>query len=335
MCRSPVILCAPLVAVLACGTDHHSVARVDGSSGSAGSGTGASADSSSGGATPITTTAGSGTDSGGSGGVSAGGAAGSNGLGCLDEHEAGDRYSAGDGCNFCECAGDGTSSCTERSCEPGHTGCTYDGVDHPYAERFPSTDGCNECVCAASGLACTRRSCDGALSEGGTLVESLDEECGVSGFTAHSVLEGLPHPDLVVPFLYDRAREDRPETLADTSLRLRVVYDEGFVACYPAPGQERFDIDIVLEWITADGAFNEGVRGYLRRQMSAFTDVWTVLASLPATGLAGTYDAGCGDTGDLVFNATFDADGSVTGAISKDCGDVGYTVGEFELASGT
>jgi len=215
-------------------------------------------------------------------------------------------------------------------------GCTYHDEDHAYAERFPSTDGCNGCVCAASGLACTRRACSGALEEGAILEESLDDECGgLDGFSARSVLEGLPHADLVAPFLYDRTRESRPETLADTSLRLRVVYDGGFAVCrIPRAGQEALDIEVVVEWITADGAFNEGVRGYLRRQRSTFTDVWTALAALPAGSLTGTYDAGCGASGDLVFNATFDADGSAKGSIGKACGDVAYDVGTFEYASG-
>ena len=127
-------------------------------------------------------------------------------------------------------------------------------------------------MCAASGLACTRRSCPGALEEGAILAVSLSEQCGDDPtFTAQSVLDDLPFDDLTMPFLYDRARALYPETLPDTTIRLRIVYDGGFAACrIPMPGQEAWDIEVVLEFITADGAFDEGFHAYLRRNHSGF-----------------------------------------------------------------
>src|SRR5690606_11436406 len=142
-------------------------------------------------------------------------------------------------CNTCVCQADGDLACTERVCPLDRNGCSYDGAEHGYGERFPSTDGCNECVCAASGLACTRRSCDGALEAGAILVESLDEPCGEDpAFTARAVLDGLPHAEVTAPFLYERDRDPLhyPETAPDSTTTLRVIYGGGFAVCrFPSP----------------------------------------------------------------------------------------------------
>ncbi len=256
------------------------------SSGGAAGGTGGQS-TGGGGAGTGGTTGGGGTSTGGQGGT--GGATGGGGAGggsCIDAgHAPGDRFPTGDGCNFCDCQADGSAVCTDRAC-PAQIGCTYDGVDHAYAERFPATDGCNECVCAASGLACTRRDC-AASEEGAILMESLATPCGPDpAFTGLSALDGLPISDVVVPFAYDKDGPIYPEVLPDTTVRVRIVYDGGFVVCrIPAPGQEAFDIEASLEWITADGSFDEGFHTFLRRSFPSFVDQWTVSASAPAGSL--------------------------------------------------
>jgi hypothetical protein len=233
---------------------------------------------------------------------------------------AGERFPAGDNCNFCDCHADGTTSCSDRACKGKLSGCTYDGQDHAYAETFPATDGCNECVCAASGLACTRRAC-ATSDEGAILVESLDTPCGPDAtFTAKAVLDGLPVDDIEAPFLYETNRPLYPETLPDTKVRFRVVYDGGFAVCrIPAPGQEAFDIEVLVEWITADGSFDEGFHTYLRRNAGGFVDAWFVLASAPPGGLDGTYNPACLDPYGFSFDATINADGTAMGRASKIC----------------
>ena len=199
-------------------------------------------------------------------------------------------------------------------------GCTYAGQEHAYAERFPATDGCNECVCAASGLACTRRPC--AMSdEGAILVESLDTPCGSDpAFTAQAVLDGLPVDELEAPFLYEKNGPLYPEILPDTKVRFRIVYDGGFAVCrIPAPGQEAFDIEVMVEWITADGSFDEGFHTYLRRNAGGFVDAWFVIASAPPGGLDGTYNPACLDANGFAFDATINADGTAMGRASKTC----------------
>jgi hypothetical protein len=238
------------------------------------------------------------------------------------------RFPAGDGCNFCMCNPDGSRTCTTRVCEePG--GCDYDGAAHAFGERFPSSDGCNECVCAASGLACTRRSCSTFL-EGAILLESLDEPCGDDEtFTPRRVLDGLQPTELHAPFTYERAREDYPETLPDTEITLRIHYDAGFAVCrIPTPDQPALDIEVDVEWITDDGAFDEGFRTYLRRNNFGFVDAWLVFAS--ASALNGTYLPGCGDAGDYGFSAQINTDGSAMGTVHKTCeGDLALTIGTF------
>ena len=266
--------------------------------------------------------------SGGSGGASTSSSATSSGSGgsgggksCITEgHVAGERYHVGDNCNFCDCNADGTTTCTHRTCPAKGPGCTYDGHDYAYAERFPSTDKCNECVCAASGLACTRRACS-TEEEGAILVESLDTPCGPDQtFTGQAVLDGLPVNDVTVPFLYVKNGPKYPETLPDTKVRVRVVYDGGFVVCrIPSPGQEAFDIEALVEWISADGSFNEGFHTYLRRNAGGFTDAWYISAGVPAGGLDGTFNPNCLDPNGFGFAATFDADGTASGYTSKLC----------------
>jgi hypothetical protein len=316
-----LLACLALTATVGCGDDGDSTGTSTGSaaasttSGAGGAGTTGSASS----------TASTGA-AGGAGG--AGGGAGS----CLDAgYAAGERYPVGDDCNFCDCNADGSTTCTARTCASNPGGCTYDGVDHAYAERFPATDQCNECVCAASGLACTRRDCT-TLEEGAILVETLDTPCGTDpNFTAQAVLDGLPTDDLTAPFVYNTAGNLYPETLPNTTVRVRVVYEGGFAVCrIPAPGQEAFDLEVVAEWITADGAFDEGLHTYLRRNAGGFTDAWYLAASAPFGGLDGTYNPACLDPMGFAFGATFDANGTVTGSVDKVCEtDIGLTVGGF------
>lgn len=292
---------------------------------------GGAAPTGSGGASTTVTggTAGSTTGSGGSAGGSStsssatGGSGGTGGTGqsCIDQgHTVGERFAVGDDCNFCDCLSDGSTACTQRACQGTLPGCTYAGQDHAYAERFPATDGCNECVCAASGLACTRRPCSSA-DEGAILVESLDTPCGPdASFTAQAVLDGLPVSDVDAPFLYQKSGPLYPETLPDTTVRFRIVYDGGFAVCrIPAPGQEAFDIEVMVEWITKDGSFDEGFHTYLRRNAGGFVDAWFIAASAPPGGLDGTYNPACLDPNGMVFGATIDADGTATGSVSKVC----------------
>ncbi|MFO0615460.1 MAG: hypothetical protein U0414_22900 [Polyangiaceae bacterium] len=267
---------------------------------------------------------------GGSGSTSASSSSG--GPSCLDAgHAAGDRYPVGDDCNFCECNADGTTTCTSRTCPSLTPGCTYAGMNHAYAEHFPSTDACNDCVCAASGLACTRRPCT-TVEEGAILVESLDTPCGSDpNFTAKAVLAGLPVSDVSAPFPYDKTDPKYPETLPETTVRVRVVYDGGFAVCrIPAPGQEAFDIEVLAEWITKDGSFDEGFHTYLRRNAGGFTNAWYLAMSAPKGGLDGTFDPNCFDDNGFSFDATFDASGTVDGSVYKTCEtDFGVHTGSF------
>lgn len=261
----------------------------------------------------------------------AAGGAGGGGGSCLEDHAAGDRYSAGDNCNFCDCNADGTASCTARTCAGSAGGCTYDGVDRAYGERFPSIDQCNECVCAASGLACTRRACT-TKEEGAILVESLDTPCGGDPtFTANAVLNDLPYDDFVAPFAYQRGGALYPETLPDTTVRIRIVYDGGFAVCrIPNPGQEAFDIEVLVEWMTADGAFDEGFHTYLRRNAGGFTDAWFLAMSAPPDALDGTFNPACLDDNGFGFGATLYADATAEGQASKLCEtDILLNVGTF------
>lgn len=272
-------------------------------------------------------------------GGDAGGDAGDAAKSCLDAgRAAGERFPKGDGCNSCECLADGTLECTTRACPTSPNTCTYNGVEREFAERFPSVDGCNECVCAATGLACTRRTCDGGLdpTPSAILVESLDEPCGdAPGFTARAVLAGLPHWKLTAPFVYDRDRPAAhyPETLPDTTATLRITYDAGYAVCrLSSPTQAAFDIEVLLEWMTADGAFDEGFHTYLRRQASAFTDVWSLFGTRRDGELNGTYTPACPEARGTLFMATLDADGSATGDVQKICEtDLALSVGSWSL----
>ncbi|MFK7985144.1 MAG: hypothetical protein AB8I08_03860 [Sandaracinaceae bacterium] len=254
---------------------------------------------------------------------------------CLEDHAAGERYSLGDNCNFCDCMADGSSLCTSRVCAGVGPGCTYDGVDYGYGARFASTDGVNECVCAASGLACTRRDSELA-EEGAILLESLDTPCGEdSTFTPRTVLDTIPIDDFTAAFPYDRAREFSPETLPDSEIRVRLTYDDGFLVCrIPSPTQPALDIEAVVEFITADGAFDEAFHTYLRRNNFGFVDAWTTVASAPNDGLDGSYVPPCTILpSGFGFNAQVDADGTASGSIRRTCeGDISVAVGSFAYA---
>lgn len=251
------------------------------------------------------------------------------GPSCLDDYEVGDESIAPDHCNVCTCGADGVLACTERVCpETADGSCEYAGTTHVYGARFPATDDCNECVCAASGLACTRRSCSEA-EEGAILLEALDAPCGREGFTAQSVLQGIPFTELDAPFLYERDRDFYPETRADTTLRLELHYVGGFLVCrIPSETQVAMDIEIAARWRTADGAFDEVLHAYLRRNDFGFVDSWTTVASRRPTELVGTYTPDCLDPGSLAFAAEIGMDGSASATVNKTCEiDIGLVVG--------
>lgn len=334
--RAPSMLRFAALAALALGSTGLAAAGC-GESDPVGTGGTGGTTASGGGGTSSTTTSGS-AGSGGSMSTttsSATGGAGGGNPSCLDQgHTAGERYAVGDDCNFCDCHADGTTTCTQRTCKGSMPGCDYGGQQHAYAERFPATDGCNECVCAASGLACTRRDC-ASSDEGAILVESLDTPCGPDTmFTARAVLDDLPVSDLEAPFLYNKSGPLYPETLPDTKVRFRVVYDGGFAVCrIPSPGQEAFDIEVMVEWITADGAFDEGFHTYLRRNAGGFVDAWFIAAGAPKGGLDGTFNPACLDPNGFSFGATINADGTAEGDIGKTCEtDILLTVGTWSYA---
>jgi hypothetical protein len=259
-------------------------------------------------------------------------AGGDAGTSCIDEGRMpGERYRAGD-CDACTCNADGSATCTDRECRATSEGCEYGGVMHAYGERFPASDACNECVCAASGLACTRRPACDPLDEGAILVESLDTPCGSdSEFTAQSVLNTLP--DVIeAPFLYRRG-DPYGETLVDTTVAIRLFAD-GFVVCrLPSEDQPAFDIEVVADWVTADGAFDEGLHGYIRKNGFGFVDAVLVFGSAPAGGLDGTYSPACPAPGGIGFFAQIETDGSATGNVSKICeADILLDVGTFAAA---
>jgi hypothetical protein len=257
------------------------------------------------------------------------------GPSCLDEYEVGDEIVAADHCNVCTCGADGRFACTERVCpETADGSCEYAGTTHAYGERFPATDDCNECVCAASGLACTRRACSEA-EEGAILLEALDQPCGREGFTAQSVLQEIPFTEIDAPFLYERDRDFYPETRADTTLRLSLHYVGGFLVCrIPSETQVAMDIEIAARWRTADGAFDEVLHAYLRRNDFGFVDSWTTVASRRPGDLVGDYTPDCLDPGSLAFAAEIGRDESASASVSKTCEtDIGLGVGAATIAA--
>jgi hypothetical protein len=254
------------------------------------------------------------------------------GPSCIDEgHPAGKRYRL-DACNVCVCNEDGTSTCSDRECLGTFEGCEYAGAMHAYGERFPSTDTCNECVCAASGLACTRRTECEPNDEGAILVESLDTPCGTDPeFTAQSVLNDLP-TSIDTRLLY-RREPPYGETLPDTDLSIH-FFVEGFVVCrLPSEDQPAFDIEVLADWVSADGAFDEGLHGYVRKNGFGFVDAVLVEGVAPPGGLDGTYSPGCPDPGTFGFFAQIELDGSSHGYILKICeADTALDVGTFGRA---
>lgn len=254
---------------------------------------------------------------------------------CIDQgHFAGERYLADDNCNFCDCNADGTTTCTTRAgCNVFGGDCTYDNVGHRYGEHFPATDGCNECVCAVSGLACTRRACAPGADEGAILLETLTATCGLASFTTQNVLDEMPYKIVNAPFLYNRSGSLYPETLPDTTVDIRIVYDGGFSVCrIPMPGQEALDIEVIIEWRTADGAFDEGFRAYLRKDAGGFVDAWYINTTVDYGMLDGTYNSMCFDPGAYGFSGQIDRDGSAFGDVFKVCeSDIALTVGTWEI----
>lgn len=252
--------------------------------------------------------------------------------------KVGERAPSGDGCNWCECLAGGVSECTHRTC-PAAGGCTYAGAMHAYGARFPSSNGCNECVCAASGLACTRRACPNGMvvEEGAILLGGLMEPCGgLPGLTGASVLSYVRPEGYHAPFLYQRSAMYFPEILPDTRSHVRVAYSGGFVVCrIPALGQEAIDMEVEVEYLTDDGAYNEGFHTYLRRTNSKFVDNANTVASVASwSELNGSFDPRCRDPLGVGFLAEFYADGSATGSIDKTCEvDIGTQVGNWTVAA--
>lgn len=245
----------------------------------------------------------------------------------------GERVYLGDGCNFCDCTDAGLENCTARTCVPINPGCDYDGMSYAYAEHFPSTDGCNECVCAASGLACTRREkCKDGKEEGAILVESLDETCGgVEGFTAQFVFDTLEPAQRSGPFDYANDGPIYPETLDDTNMTVTVHYEDGFIVCrVPAPGQEAFDIEAIIEWQSEDGAFDEGQQTYIRRNARGFVDAITLIMTVAPGDIYGTYVHDCLDAGPISFGPNFEEDDSANGFAFKICEtDIGLVLADW------
>lgn len=250
----------------------------------------------------------------------------------------GERRPVGDGCNWCECRADGSTVCTKRTCTSSG-GCMYAGAAHKYGERFPSSNGCNECVCAASGLACTRRPCsDGQTrEEGAILLGGLTESCGgLPALTGTNVLSYVRPEGYHAPFAYQRSAMYFPESLPDTRSHVRIAYDSGFVVCrIPAPGQEAIDMEVEVEVLTEDGAFDEGLHTYLRRTNSKFVDNANTVGSFASwSELTGTYDPRCRDALGISFEAEFHLDGSASGGIHKVCEvDIGAQVGSWAVAA--
>ena len=92
-------------------------------------------------------------------------------------------------------------------------------------------------------------------------------------------------------------------------------------------------MEVLIEWFTADGAFDETFHAYLRRNAGGFTDVWTFAASVPSGGLNGSYTPGCPLDRGFAFSAVIDADRSARGSVSKVCEvDIALQVGGFEVA---
>lgn len=256
------------------------------------------------------------------------------GPSCLEQHAALDRYPAGDHCNFCECGDDGVETCTTRTCAPAFTSCELDGRGYAYGETFELGDGCNECVCAASGLACTRRTCDGAREEGAILLENMTSNCGERlAFTPANMLAEMPFDTVDAPFLYERDRVSYPETRADTTVSFRVAYANGFAVCrIEAPGRAALDLEAIIEWRTADGAFDEGLHAYLRKNDFGFVDAWFIATSLPLGSIEGSYTPACLDPRALAFSAQIDRTGAASGSVMKTCEtDIGLQVGHFEI----
>jgi hypothetical protein len=251
---------------------------------------------------------------------------------CPDGLMPGDRFAKGDHCNACECGESGAATCTKRECRNDKPSCDYGAVTYAYGERFAADDRCNECVCAASGLACTRR-CSGLPEEGAILVEDLDAPCGETlSFTARSVLDELPSDDIIGPFVYNRSGALYPETRPDTSGRLRIQYEGGFIVCrLPMIEQPAFDIEVSLEWLTGDGAFDEGVHTYLRKNGFGFVDAWYVVGSWPHGALDGEYDSTCLDPSGYSLSGQIDRDGTTAVSVFKTCEtDIGLEVGTLQ-----
>jgi hypothetical protein len=213
-------------------------------------------------------------------------------------------------------------------------GCEYDGTTYAYAERFDATDACNSCVCAASGLACTRReACDPEFDEGAILLESLDAPCGpFDDFNAEWVLTNLSPWERTGPLDYENAGPLYPESLADTTMTVRVTFPADlYIVCrIPSPGQEALDLEAVLEWQSEDGAFDEGQHTYVRRNYGGFLEAFTSVGALDSSELSGSYSPGCPDAGGVSIAPRWSDTGDAEAGLFKTCEvDIGLSVGQW------
>jgi len=146
----------------------------------------------------------------------------------------------------------------------------------------------------------------------------------------------LPSTDFTAPFLYDRDRDGYPEVLPDTNVRIRTIFDQGFMVCrIPSPTHPALDLQITVEWITEDGALDEGFPAYLRKNNFGFVDAYEIAASIPLGGLGFSYTPICSlDPGPYSFGMSIEPDGHATGSMYRVCEtDLSLLIGSFDHAA--
>lgn len=86
----------------------------------------------------------------------------------------GEQQPAPDGCNTCECTGDGSWACTD-------IGCGDSGGECVPGDEMPAGDGCNTCVCDDAGIwECTALGCNPGVCTPG---EQMPDEDGCNTCT--------------------------------------------------------------------------------------------------------------------------------------------------------
>ena len=106
-------------------------------------------------------------------------------------YEAGEIFSAPDGCNTCTCTDDGDVACTEIACappvglpvEPPLESCSYNGTAYETGESFPAGDGCNTCTCQNEQVICSAAACPPAGEASCTVGDEVYPS-GTSGIPA-------------------------------------------------------------------------------------------------------------------------------------------------------